>query len=96
MRESHGKRMVYMDWATFLQLVGSASDRSEIAADLPSVEPDKPWITEIMADLKEVVADPKRKSEVLDATRARIQAAHKNPPQRKREPNKLKSRGFGK
>ncbi len=95
-RDQDGDRYVFMKFDTFMALVGSAADRSEIAADLPSVEPDKPWITELMADLKEVVADPKRKREELDAARARIQSAHQNPPQRKPKPNKLKGRGFEK
>ncbi len=87
MRESHGKRMVYMDWTTFLQLVGSAADRSETAADLPSVEP-KPWLTETEQGFVAM--------QRTAAQRARIQSAHQNPPQRKPKPNKLKGRGFGK
>ena len=82
-------RYVFMKWDTFMALVGSAADRSEIAADLPSVEPDKPWITEAQIPFPESMAGE-------NIRRARIQAAHKNPPQRKPERNKLKGRGFGK
>ena len=123
MRESHGKRMVYMDWATFLQLVGSAADRSEIAADLPkagcpechkyaghcpvchnrlpSVEPDKPWLTEVERNPPPPVTDWDAIAERFGLEEAwrrrdRINAAHQNPPPRKPKPNKLKGRGFGK
>ncbi len=83
-------RYVFMKWDTFMALVGSAADRSEIAADLPSVEPDKPWLTEATR------IPSAQELDEWERKQARIQAAHKNPPQRKREPNKMKGRGFGK
>ncbi len=98
-RDQDGERYVFMKFDTFMALVGSAADRSEIAADLPSVEPDKPWINEAKVATEIAAANSRemtRLREELDATRARIQSAHKNPPQRKREPNKLKGRGFEK
>ena len=88
MREARGAAKDYMDFDLFLQLVGSAADRSENLADLPSVEPDKPWITETRLTDKAGHWD-----ETL--RRARIQAAHKDPPKREAKPNKLNGRGFG-
>ena len=84
------ERYVFMKWDTFTALVGSAADRSEIAADLPSFEP-KPWLTETQKRLW----FPKTVAEE-DARREAIQSAHQNPPKRKPKPNKLKGRGFGK
>ncbi len=113
-RAARGERMAFLSWDLLLQLVGSAADRSEVAADLssgecpechkymghcpachrdlPSVEPDKPWLTEPQIVEAKAMAD--YSTEIL--RRARIQSAHQNPPQRKPKPNKLKGRGFGK
>ncbi len=114
-KDQDGRRYVVLRWDTFLALVGSAADRSEIAADLvtvdskdyadycekhrpdllPSVEPDKPWLTECLSwEKAEDMA--RRNNELLEEEdrRARIQSAHQNPPQRKPKPNKLKGRGF--
>ena len=107
-----GERYVFMRWETFLQHVGSAADRSEHLADLPSVEPDKPWLTEwrgapeALEEIERMVSDGAHHSGLMkdyggryateEERRARIQAAHQNPPQRKLKPNKLKGRGFQK
>ncbi len=94
-KDQDGRRYVVLRWDTFLALVGSAADRSEIAADLPSVEPDKPWLTECLSwEKAEDMA--RRNNELLeeDDRRARIQSAHQNPPKRKPKPNKLKGRKF--
>ncbi len=106
-RAARGERMAFLSWDLLLQLVGSAADRSEIAADLPETQaiievgpkgsgsqvttPDKPWLTETQKRLW----FPKTMAEE-DARREAIQSAHQNPPQRKPKPNKLKGRGFGK
>ncbi len=89
LRCSGGERMAFLSWDLLLQLVGSAADRSENLADLPSVEPDKPWIAE---PLKEIDA----RWHDMAVQRDRIIAAHQNPPKREAKPNKLKGRGFGK
>ena len=109
-KDQDGRRYVVLRWDTFLALVGSAADRSEIAADLPETQaiieigpkdsglqvttPDKPWLTEAAR-----YASPAMTAENvarIQQSRARIQSAHQNPPQRKPKPNKLKGRGFGK
>lgn len=89
-------RYVFMKWDTFMALVGSAADRSEIAADLPSVEPNKPWIAESFNGPDPSLRQMSDAMAEVQQQRARIQAAHQNPPEREAKPNKLKGRGFGK
>ncbi len=89
-RDQDSDRYVFMKWDTFMALVGSAADRSENLADLPSVEPDKPWVTEATRiPSAQELDDWERKQ-------SRIIAAHQNPPKREAKPNKLKGKGFGK
>lgn len=64
-------------WVTKQEL-----EKSYPQEDLPPVEPDKPWLTEPCAAMEWEAYSQEG--------RAKIQAAHQNPPQRKPKP-----RGFG-
>ena len=88
-RAARGERMVFMSWDLLMQLVGSAVDRSELAADLPPVEPDKPWIDEakLSADMYDPTAMVLRLAEEEDR-RDKIQAAHKNPKSKPMKPRR--------
>ena len=93
-RGQDSERYVFMKWETFMELVGDAAARSEHIADLPSTEPDKPWLTEHLGGSWlnsgiEAVAQERQRRET-------IQAAHVNPPKRNAKPNKLQGRRFRK
>ncbi|MGI9490461.1 MAG: hypothetical protein ACR2RF_32130 [Geminicoccaceae bacterium] len=99
-RDQDSDRYVFIKFDTFMAMVGDAAARSEHIDDLPQVEPDKPQFVEAERFGLMHQPDPSLR-EMSDAMvesqrLQRLQSAHKDPPKRKPEPNKLKGRGFGK
>ncbi len=100
-RNQDSERYVILRFDTFMSLVGDAAHRAE-AADLGAqiVTPDKPWLglahdpTGLTEDVQR--PDGWRSGTVHDEgeRRAKIQAAHQDPPKRKPKPNKLGGKGI--
>jgi Holliday junction resolvase len=81
-RQSRGPRYAFLEWDLLLRLVGEAVQRDEMAI---SADSDRA----VRHDLWNALLES-------DKRRDRIQSAHQNPPQKPKQPRKLKGRGFSK